>query len=60
MTPVDCALPPGFDYIDLCELLDLVGSLLDFLRVETYDEQPGEREVRDRATLLLERYKLAS
>lgn len=58
----DAALPPGFDYIDLAELLDVGEALLECVtrRVGTYDEQPGEDEVARRATVIFSRYRPAS
>jgi hypothetical protein len=53
-------LPPGFDYIDLIELLDLLEAFLEYPRIGTQDEQEGEREVWDRARTLLARYRAAT
>jgi hypothetical protein len=52
-------LPPSFDCIDLAELLDVIEQLADWLRVGTFDEAEGEREVRDRAKALVARYRRA-
>jgi hypothetical protein len=60
MNAVDVGLPSDFDYIDLGELLDLVDSLLQYLRADTYYEQPGESDARDRAVRILRRYRPAS
>jgi hypothetical protein len=56
----DPGLPPGFDYVDLGELLDVVEALVGYLRTHTYDEEPGERDVEDRAKALLDRHRSAS
>lgn len=49
--------PPGFDYADLWELLDLIESLRDALRAGTFDEEPGETALWHRAGRCLERYR---
>ena len=55
-------LPPGFDAIDLGELIDVIDALRECIsyRVGTWVEEEGEREARDRADRVLERYRPAS
>jgi hypothetical protein len=53
-------LPDGFDGIDLAELLDVIDELMHWLRVGTFEEEEGEREVRDRAGRIRDRYRLAT
>jgi hypothetical protein len=57
---VTAVLPSGFDDIDLGELLDVIAALVGYLRVNTYDEQPRESDVKDRARCLLDRYRDAA
>ncbi len=55
-------LPDDFDYIDLGILVDLLEALLECVswRCGTYDEQPGESEIRDRAQRVLAGYREAA
>ncbi len=45
---------------EIRELLDLIEELVRWLRVATFEEQDGEREMRDRVRELLGRYKRAT
>ena len=56
MSRRDRPVPPS----DCEEVLALIEELIRWLRVGTFDEQDGEREVRDRAQALLERYRRAT
>lgn len=60
MSASNSGLPPSFDGLDLAELLDLIEQLVDWLRVSTFDELDGEREVAERAKALLARYRRAA
>jgi hypothetical protein len=44
----------------LDELLDVIEQLRAFLRVATFDEDPGEREADDRTEVVLARYRPAA
>ncbi len=50
-------VPDDFDDLDLGELLDVIEQLANWLRVGTFDEADGERELRNRAEALLARYR---
>ncbi len=41
-------------------VLDLIEQLVDWSRVGTFDEEPGEREVYERASDVLARHKRAA
>jgi len=42
------------------ELLDLIEELIPWLRAGTFDAEPGEEEMRDRARAVLKRYRPAA
>lgn len=46
------------DDLALRELVDLIQQLMSYLRVGTFDEVDGEREVAERAQRFLECYPL--
>jgi len=56
----DERFPEGDKAAKVKELLDLIEELVGWLRVGTFDEEDGERELRDRARELLARYRRAA
>ena len=46
--------------VAVAELLDLIEHLLDYSRAGTFDEDPGEDELFNRAKNLVERYRPAT
>ena len=59
-SPTRADLPPGFDHVDLGQLLDVIEALIAFSRGGTINEEEGGYEVRQPEVQVLSRYRDAT